>query len=53
MNETSRRRFLQATAASGAVVGFGGFSAMSKWLGTLWLEGDEEVAPFRAMTSRM
>ena len=51
MNETSRRRFLQASAASGAVVGFGGFSAMSQWLGSLWLEGADGIAPFRAPDS--
>lgn len=51
MNETTRRRFLQTAAAGGAVAGFGGFSAMSQWLGSRWLDGTEGLTSFRAPTS--
>ena len=50
MSQT-RRRFLQAAAAGGAVAGIGGFSALSAWVSPAiadFLAGDTAVPPFRA-----
>jgi len=51
MNETSRRRFLQATAAGGALAGIGGFSAMSSWFSSYLSADPDGIGPFRASTS--
>lgn len=47
MNETSRRRFLKATAAGGALAGIGGFSAMSGRLASFLSEDPDAIVPFR------
>lgn len=43
---TTRRRFLQATSATGAVAGIAGFSALSKALSPLLTGSGDSLAPF-------